>query len=156
MVRFKNRYITVEISSPNVPECKPLSIKSAAIYEALLDIIQHLHGDFGVAAVKTGLVAKYCNENTRIAIIRSRHGPHQFVTSSIPFLTKIGSLKVILRTLHVGATLKHSFLFIQKYHRQFLDSMWSNLTTDEDKKALEVAMTEFTKADIAMLKEKLM
>ncbi|CAG4912282.1 unnamed protein product [Colias eurytheme] len=156
MVRFKNRYVTVEIASPVVPESKPLSIKSSMLNETILNKINQLHGDFGVAAVRSGFLTKYCNENTRIAIIRCRHGPHKFVVSSIPFITRIGKLDATIRTLHVGATLKHSFIFIQKHHRTFLDSMWSNLKTDEERSALEAAVMEFTKADISMIKDNLM
>lgn len=107
-----------------------------------------MHGDFGVAAVKSGFLTKYCNENTRIAIIRSRHGPHKFVTSSLPFVTKIGKLDVRLNTLHVGATLKNSYQFIQKHQRSYLDSMWSKLKTDEERKNLEAAVMDFTKTDV--------
>ncbi|XP_034840812.1 ribonuclease P/MRP protein subunit POP5 [Maniola hyperantus] len=148
MVRFKNRYVTVEILSPMVPENKPLSLKSRIFHDTLVEKIQLLHGDFGIAAVKTGLLTKYCNENTRIAIIRSRHGPHRFVTSSLPFITKIGKLDVSLRTLHTGATLKHSFKFIQKHQRSYLDSMWSKLKNDDERKALEAAVMDFTKTDV--------
>ncbi|XP_023934623.1 ribonuclease P/MRP protein subunit POP5 [Bicyclus anynana] len=148
MVRFKNRYVTIEILSPMIPDNKPLSLKSKIFHDTLVDKIQQLHGDFGVAAVKTGLMTKYCNENTRIAIIRSRHGPHRFVTSSLPFITKLGKLDVSLRTLHVGATLKHSFKFIQKHQRAYLDSMWATLKTDDERKALEAAVMDFTKADV--------
>lgn len=120
-----------------------------------MDKIQLLYGDFGVAAVKIGFLAKYCNENTRIAILKSRHGPHKFVTSALPFVTKIGKLDVNLRTLHVGATLKHSFMFIQKHQRAYLDSMWSELKTDEERKALESAVMDFSKTDVAINLENL-
>ncbi|XP_072943811.1 ribonuclease P/MRP protein subunit POP5 [Epargyreus clarus] len=150
MVRFKNRYVTVEINSPQVPENKPLTLKSNLFYETVLEKIQQLHGDFGVAAVRTGFLTKYCNERTRIAILRSRHGPHKFVTSALPFITKIGNLDVSLRTLHVGATLKHSFMFIQKYQRAYLDSMWSKLKTDDERRALEAAVMDFTKTDVSI------
>lgn len=140
----------MEIQAPSIPDCKPLYFKSKILYDTLVEKIQQLHGDFGVAAVKTGLVAKYCNEKTRIAIIRSRHGPHRFVTSSLPFITKIGKLDITLKTLHVGATMKHSFKFIQKYQRSYLDSMWSKLKTDEERKALESAVMDFTKTDVSL------
>ncbi|XP_050678530.1 ribonuclease P/MRP protein subunit POP5 isoform X1 [Leptidea sinapis] len=156
MVRFKNRYITIEVCSSEVPENKPLALKSYLFHEALMDKIQQLHGDFGIAAVRTGLLTKYCNENTRIAIIRCRHGPHKFVTSALPFLTKFGKLDVTLRTLHVGATLKHSFVFIQKHQRSYLDLMWSKLKTDDERKALEAAVLDFTKTDVSLNKEGLL
>ncbi|XP_063620488.1 ribonuclease P/MRP protein subunit POP5 [Cydia splendana] len=150
MVRFKNRYITVEISSPMVPDNKPLSLKSRIFHETVLNKIQQLHGDFGVAAIRIGFLTKYCNENTRIAILRSRHGPHIFVTSSIPFITKIGNLDVTLRTLHVGATLKHCFKFIQRHQRAYLDTKWMSLKSDEERKQLEAAVMDFTKTDVAV------
>lgn len=116
----------------------------------MLNKIQQLHGDFGVAAIRNGFITKYCNENTRIALIRARHGPHRFVTSSIPFITKIDNLDVRLNTLHVGATLKHSFKFIQKHQKAYLDSMWSKLKTDEQRKQLEIAVMDFNRTDVAI------
>lgn len=110
--------------------------------------MQQLHGDYGVAAIKSGFITKYCNEHTHIAIVRVRHGPHRFVTSSLPFITKIGKLDAKLNTLHIGATLKHCFKFIQKYQRAYLDNMWSKLKTDEERKHLESAVMDFTKTDV--------
>lgn len=134
----------------DIPELKPLSLKSKIFHDTVLNKIQQLHGDFGSAAVRTGFLTKYCNENTRIAIIRVRHGPHHFVTSALPFITKIGKLDIRLKTLHVSATLKHSFKFIQKYQRAYLDKMWSKLKTEEELKMLEAAVMDFTKTDVAI------
>lgn len=133
-----------------IPEDKPLSLKSKIFHETVLEKIQQLHGDFGLAAVKSGFLTKYCNENTRIAILRARHGPHKFVSSSLPFITKIGNLDVSLRTLHVGATLKQGFNFILKHQKAYLDSMWSKLKTDEERKNLEAAVMDFTKTDVTI------
>lgn len=140
----------MEIISPVVPEHKPLCLKSKIFHETLLKKIQQLHGDFGVAAIRNGFLTKYCNENTRIAIIRARHGPHRFVTSSLPFITKLDKLDVRINTLHVGATLKHSFMFIQKHQRAYLDLMWSKMKTDDERKQLEAAVMDFTKTDVAI------
>ncbi|XP_028163421.1 ribonuclease P/MRP protein subunit POP5 [Ostrinia furnacalis] len=148
-LRF-HAYITIEIESPAVPDSKPLSLKPSKFHDSVLDKIQQLHGDFGVASIRNGFLTKYCNENTRIALIRARHGPHRFVTSSLPFVTKIEKLDVRLRTLHVGATLKHSFKFIQRHQRAYLDSMWSKLKTDEERKRLEKAVMDFNNTDVAI------
>lgn len=131
-----------------VAESKPLSLKPKIFHDTVINKIQQIHGDFGVAVVKSGFLTKYCNEHTRIAIIRSRHGPHRYVTSTLPFITKIGNLDVRLNTLHVGATLKHSFRFIQRHQRAYLDRMWSQLKTDEERKNLEAAVMDFTKTDV--------
>lgn len=133
-----------------IPDRKPLTLISKSFHDTVVNKIQQLHGDFGVAAVRTGFLTKYCNEYTRIAILRCRHGPHHFVTSSLPFITKIGKLDVSLRTLHIGATLKHSFKFIQKHQRAYLDKMWANLRTDEERKNLEEVVMDFTKTDVSI------
>lgn len=149
-IYFVFRYTTIEIASPMVPENKPLNLKQSILHETVINKIQQLHGDFGVASVRTGFLTKYCNENTRIAILRTRHGPHKFVVSSLPFITKIGKLDVQLRTLHVGATLKHTFRFIQRHQQMYLDKMWSTLKNDEERKQLEAAVMDFTKTDVAI------
>lgn len=138
----------MDITCPMIPENKPLSLKPKIFHDTVLNKIQLLHGDFGVAAVKSGFLTKYCNENTRIAIIRSRHGPHRYVTSALPFITKIGNLDIRLNTLHVGATLKHSFRFIQRHQRAYLDRMWSQLKTNQERIDLEAAVMDFTKTDV--------
>ncbi|XP_004930391.1 ribonuclease P/MRP protein subunit POP5 [Bombyx mandarina] len=148
MVRFKNRYITVEIVCPTVSEKTPLQLKPGIFHSTVLHKVQQIHGDFGVAAIKSGFLTKYCNESTRIAIIRVRHGPHRFVTSSLPFVKTIGKLNVRLNTLHVGATLKHTFKFIQKFQRAYLDARWVKLKTPEERQQLEQAVLDFTKTDV--------
>lgn len=140
----------MEIITPLVPADKSLSLKPRIFHDTLLDKIQQLHGDFGVAAIKNGFLTKYCNETTRIAIIRARHGPHRFATSALPFITKIDKLDVRINTLHVGATLKHSFMFIRKHQRAYLDSMWSKLKSDEERKLLEAAVMDFSKTDVIL------
>ncbi|XP_037302706.1 ribonuclease P/MRP protein subunit POP5-like [Manduca sexta] len=154
MVRFKNRYVTVEISSPGVADDVPLKLKSKMFYETVLNKVQQLHGDYGVAAIRAGLLTRYCNEYTRIAILRVRHGPHMFVTSTLPFITKIGTLDVRLNTLHVSATLKHSFKFIQEHQRAYLVNKWSKLKSDVERKYMEQVVMDFTDVDVAINLEK--
>ncbi|CAB0019489.1 unnamed protein product [Nesidiocoris tenuis] len=51
----------------------------------------------------------YCNESTRIAIIRARLGAHKLITSALPFLTRIGKERANIRMLYVGGTLRHCY-----------------------------------------------
>nr|CAG4642889.1 EOG090X0GYO [Evadne anonyx] len=122
MVRFKNRYMTVEIvpqkGSTSVMES--FQLKDYEVYQAVLNITEQIHGDFGAAAVKHGLEVKYCNEHTRVAVIRSRHGPHRLVGSSLPFLSKIGKKSVRIHSIYTGGTIVKCFKFLQKYHEKKL------------------------------------
>lgn len=58
-------------------------------------------------------LAKYCNEHTRIALIKIRHGPHMFLLNAIPKIIDLGGKHVTVKIIYVGATLKHCYLFIK-------------------------------------------
>lgn len=141
MVRYKNRYITVEIT-PRTDEKKPLVLKASALYEAVQKKIKIMFGDFGIAAIRPGFNAKYCNNYTKIAMIRCRHGPHEFILQSIPEINDVGDRNVSVKILHVGATMKHCFAYIKKYQEKKLELMWSNLKNDNEKKQMiDIMMT---------------
>ncbi|KAL1141013.1 hypothetical protein AAG570_000939, partial [Ranatra chinensis] len=91
---------------------KEFKLKSALLRDAITSAVEELHGDYGVSAVRGGFTARYCNEVTRVAIIRARHGPHQLITSSLPYIVLIGNCAVTLRTLYVGATLQQCYKVI--------------------------------------------
>lgn len=55
------------------------------------------------------VAVSYCNESTRIAIIRARLGAHKLITSALPFLTRIGKERANIRMLYVGGTLRHCY-----------------------------------------------
>ncbi|XP_071451156.1 ribonuclease P/MRP protein subunit POP5 [Hetaerina americana] len=127
MVRFKNRYIALRIDPNKLPSNSVYKISSSALYHSILNKVQQLHGDFGTASIKVGFSAKYCNELTRMAIIRVRHGPHKFITSTLPLVKEIDQEKVVIHTLYVGATLLHCNKFLQKYQRRKLEELWLHM-----------------------------
>lgn len=112
------------------------------IYSSLLKKIQQLHGDFGVAAVKTGLTVKYCNEDTCSVIIRARHGAHKLVTSALPFLNGVEGKSVISNVLYVGATLKQCFKHLLKHQQQSYEEFIYSLKTDKEKQLLNAVLLE--------------
>lgn len=71
-----------------------ITFSDMAIYGSLLKSVQKYYGDVGFASVKFGLKCKYCNDQTRIAIIRLKHKVHRFVTTILP-LPSIVSIKFI-------------------------------------------------------------
>lgn len=113
MVRYKNRYFAVEIEPRSGPSHAPLNIRKAALYSAILNKVQEMHGDFGSAAMRNGFTTKYCNPYTKVALIRTRHGPHRFVASILPLITEIDKIKVRFNVLYVGATMVKCFKFIR-------------------------------------------
>lgn len=113
MVRYKNRYFAVEIEPKSGPSHAPLAIRKTALYTTILNKVQQMHGDFGSAAMTNGFATKYCNPYTKIAMIRTRHGPHRFVASILPLITEIDKVKVRFNVLYVGATMAKCFKFIR-------------------------------------------
>lgn len=69
-----------------------VSLTGTAIYQCIVKLVQKYYGDVGVGAVRTSLKAKYCNDQTRIAIIRVKHKAHRFVTSILPLASVISGV----------------------------------------------------------------
>lgn len=96
---------------------KTLTLKSNAVHEAIQKKVSETFGDYGLAAIKAGFSAKYINEQTRIVMMKIRHGPHQFLLKAIPLINDIGNKLVSTKILYVGATMKHCFAFIKVRRR---------------------------------------
>ncbi|XP_018562728.1 ribonuclease P/MRP protein subunit POP5-like [Anoplophora glabripennis] len=143
MVRHKNRYIVLEINETGRNNTLQLKLKGISLQEAILEKVQQLHGDFGVAAVRAGFTAKYFNEHTRVGFIRSRCGPHKLVASSIPCIKTIENKNVVVNILYVGATIRQCFNFLKNYQQRKFDEYCVKLKTDEEKLALKEAMLNF-------------
>ncbi|XP_018398598.1 PREDICTED: uncharacterized protein LOC108776478 [Cyphomyrmex costatus] len=146
MVRFKNRYIVFTIKPSNDSDDKQAAWKNTHVSNAIKLKVQQLFGDVGVAAIMDGFDAKYCNVQTKIAIVRLRHGPHKYALHAIPLVNDVGGRLVKTKILYVGATLKHCFLFIRKHQERKLEQLWSKLPTEADKKRMETFLMTLTPA----------
>lgn len=140
----------VEVNEPGRKEKSSLALKPFSFHNAISNKVQQMHGDFGSAAIKAGFTTKYCNEKTKIALIKVRHGPHRIVASSLPFVDQIEGKNIFLRTLYLGATLKQCFKFLQMYQRKRLMEVFATLMTDADKEAYKAAVMDMTINNIEM------
>lgn len=125
----------------------PLKLRPYSFYEAIIEKIQQLHGDYGIALVKPGFMTKYCNETTRIALMKAKHEYYRILASTLPFVNVIDGKNISLNTIYTGATMKQCFKFIQIHQRKHLNLAWSKLKTDEEKKAFESAVMNFDVVD---------
>nr|CAD7573923.1 unnamed protein product [Timema californicum] len=108
------RYIALEVNPHSRSYDTPFKLKAHSLYTTIIKKIEQLYGDFGVAALKGGFIAKYCNEKTRVAFVRARHGPHRLLASCLPLVNRIENHQVMLRILYTGATLRQCYKFIQR------------------------------------------
>uniref|UniRef100_R4G341 Ribonuclease P/MRP protein subunit POP5 n=2 Tax=Rhodnius TaxID=13248 RepID=R4G341_RHOPR len=130
MVRFKNRYVAVEVKpEKSSKDFKKLSGKELS--RQILCVVSRLHGEFGLAAVRHGFSVSYCNEITHIAIIRVRHGPHKIVTSSFPAITSLGNVQAKINTLYVGGTLHQCYKMILKHQKESLLKLLPSIKEEE-------------------------
>ena len=156
MVRFKKRYFVVQFDRERdsydplsnkdsfkkraFQDSWPLHIKDHDLALAVKDIVEHIHGDFGRAAITTGLRAIYSNPETHLAMIQCRHGPHRLVGSSLPFLTSIGNEKLVPKLIYTGATIKNCFKRMELYQKKQLEVALvesKNEMSNEEKKEIE-------------------
>nr|CAG4644411.1 EOG090X0GYO [Lepidurus arcticus] len=138
MVRHKNRYYLVEIQPQDgkYKEFDAFELKPYELLHSIIKYVNQIHGDFGVASIQAGFQAKYCNANTRITILRVRHGPHRILASTLPFITSINRKEVLLQTLYTGATMHHCFLFLKNYHKKKLEEALKNARSEADRSHL--------------------
>ncbi|KAF5273880.1 hypothetical protein FQA39_LY00995 [Lamprigera yunnana] len=140
MVRHKQRYMVVQIIPQQFREGSSFTLHSFALHQAILSKVQLLHGDFGCAAITAGFAVKYFNEKTTIAIVRSRHGPHNLITSVLPLIRSVDKKSVVLNNLYTGATLKQCFKYILHYQVEKVNEMYATLQTEQEKEDLKEAL----------------
>ncbi|XP_030385197.1 uncharacterized protein LOC115632261 isoform X2 [Scaptodrosophila lebanonensis] len=85
MVRIKNRYIAVQIV-PYTPT-QTLRFSDQTLTKCLLQNVKKYYGVYGLGLLEHGFRVKYCNERTKIAIIRCLHRGQHFVSSMLPLIT---------------------------------------------------------------------
>lgn len=85
------RYVVVKVELEK-EDTKSVSLADYSLYSCIIKCVQKYYGEFGVAAIRFGLKCKYCNDQTRIAIIRVKHKIHRFVTSILPLASVVSVL----------------------------------------------------------------
>ncbi|KAH8418216.1 hypothetical protein KR222_001067, partial [Zaprionus bogoriensis] len=127
-------YIAVQIV-PYTP-VKTLRLNDHTLTRCLLQSVEKYYGVYGVGLLEHGFRVKYCNERTRIAVIRCLHRGQRFVSSILPLITLIGDVRAKFRTLYMGATIIQCNKFIIRHQRQFLDRMMGQVASAKERQDL--------------------
>ncbi|CAI9553926.1 unnamed protein product [Staurois parvus] len=103
-MRLKSRYFLCELVLEDPRRRQNLS--QGTVLHHVKEAVARLHGDFGAAAVSIALSVKYLNAYTGIILLRCRKDYHQFLWSSLPFITSLENrgqrYPCFINTLHVG------------------------------------------------------
>ncbi|KAK4319856.1 hypothetical protein Pmani_009243 [Petrolisthes manimaculis] len=129
MVRFKKRYLVVEV----VPK-KRRGFNWKGLQEAIVLAVKKMHGDFGVGATSSGFRVKYQNKMTLMAFISAARGPHRLVASALPFITEVGGQPATVHSLYLAGCMRHAFIFLKNHHLKKLKEMEKHISPSERKK----------------------
>ncbi|XP_067647648.1 ribonuclease P/MRP protein subunit POP5 isoform X1 [Eurosta solidaginis] len=141
MVRIKNRYIVVRI----VPQAdaKILNFHDGVLAKCVLRNVKKYFGDYGLGIVEHGFRVKYCNERTKVAIIRCLHRSHRTLTATLPLITMIGDVRAKFHTLYTGATIIQCNKFIINHQQKFLNEMVGQIVSAKERNDFIKRVMEF-------------
>lgn len=148
-------------------EVKNLYIKDFQLLKCLLEAVEKYYGQYGLGIVEHGFKVKYCNESTKVAIVRCAHRSYQYVTSILPLITlvsfvlkellfwklkqllyflfffKIGDVRAKFHTIYTGATIMQCNKFIIRHQQAFLERMVGKITSAKERQDLIKRVLEF-------------
>lgn len=67
---------------------KKLKVSQSELADNFKKSVLRYYGDLGAASI-ANFGVKYFNEKHKLVIVRVSHGPHRFLTSILPLLTKV-------------------------------------------------------------------
>ncbi|MFH4977530.1 hypothetical protein AB6A40_004239 [Gnathostoma spinigerum] len=141
MVKLKFRYLLAEVLVD-----EPGVITERAIYYAIEKCIADLYGDFGVGAAKISLNVKVCDKATSITVIRISFDSVNHLLAAIPFVSFIDKVPAVLRTLHVGATMRSCEKALIRINREKLYSSLKSAKNEAEKKEILKGLKSVTGA----------
>ncbi|KAI0064945.1 hypothetical protein BV25DRAFT_1989677 [Artomyces pyxidatus] len=115
MVRFKNRWLLLELLSGNEHGIPELSGKQ--VFDALRQSVITHFGDVGWGSVGASMSVKYFSPTTNLCIIRVARDPYRVAWGATTLLTSIEGHPVIPNVVHVSGTIKHAQLAAIEHNR---------------------------------------
>ncbi|KAJ7387043.1 RNA-binding protein pop5 [Desmophyllum pertusum] len=138
MVRFKRRYLLVEISFKDgrVDD----KIATRLIYDTVKNAVKDSHGDYGMACVARSLQVKYVNPVTGMAFIACSRDYYRMVWSALTFIRTITFKKTAIpcmfRVLHVGGTLVSCQKFLIRHNKSQLLQLLQQCKTPAERQKI--------------------
>mmetsp|Transcript_2310 Transcript_2310/g.6753 ORF Transcript_2310/g.6753 Transcript_2310/m.6753 type:complete len:142 (+) Transcript_2310:288-713(+) len=121
MVRFKNRYLLLEVLWKDGKV--DTGIDKQEMLTALRLSMRENFGFHGLGSVLTSLQVKYFNPTTNLLILRCDRDQTRKVWCSATLLTQIQHRTMMMRLVHQGGTLKSCQEAAIKYNEEVLKSL---------------------------------
>lgn len=109
MVRFKNRYMVMEVFlDPNKDSTvnDPIIITQFNLSKSIKDSILSNFGECGLASTLSSLQVKYVNPVTKVCIIRASREDYKQVWAAITMIRSIGNCPVVFNLLDLSGSLE--------------------------------------------------
>jgi len=121
MVRFKNRWLLVQLLHPSQGVTATWTqLTPQKIYTALKNSLIHNFGEVGWGAVSASLNVKYFSPVTGMAIIRVARDHFRLAWGAVTLLTILDGQRVLPFVVHVSGTIKHVQIAAVKYNRELV------------------------------------
>ena len=104
MVRFKNRYLVIEILWED-KKYDP-GVKNKEIYDAIRESIASNFGDWGTGVLLNSLSVKYWNPATNIGIVRCQRDEFRVLWAAITFISYVRGRKVRIKVVYTAGTVR--------------------------------------------------
>ncbi|KAN0092565.1 hypothetical protein V8E55_003349 [Tylopilus felleus] len=131
MVRFKNRWLLVELISISNDKPTPSSFDAKHVYAALRQSVILNFGDMGWGAVGGSMTVKYFSPTTHLCIIRVARDQHNLAWGAVTLLTSINGTRIIPHVVQVSGTIRHVQLGAIKHNRQVVARFRATAKTPE-------------------------
>ncbi|KAF8071518.1 hypothetical protein FPV67DRAFT_1481520 [Lyophyllum atratum] len=120
MVRFKNRWLLVELipTGENTGAARPIEGKH--IWAAVKQSVLTNFGDVGWGSVGLSLTVKYYSPTTNICIIRVARDHHRIAWGAVTLLSSIEGVRYIPNVVHLSGTIKHAQLAAITHNREVI------------------------------------
>uniref|UniRef100_A0A914XS61 Ribonuclease P/MRP protein subunit POP5 n=1 Tax=Plectus sambesii TaxID=2011161 RepID=A0A914XS61_9BILA len=140
MVKFKNRYLLLEVITDDHVVTSKEQFNDSDVYFAMWEALSELHGDYGTGAAKQSLSVKVCNSATATVVARISRGSLEMLANSLCFVRKIGKHPAVIRTLHLGGSMRSCEKALLKIHRRRLLTSLPSAKTHQARRDIQQAI----------------
>ncbi|GFS65809.1 hypothetical protein TNIN_5891 [Trichonephila inaurata madagascariensis] len=144
MVRVKHRYILCEIVTETHRHFAKLPFVEKTLKEAIIDSVEELHGDFGLASILPGFAVKMFNRSTRMFILRVHRKFQSVLSTSLPIITSVENVKLAIKTLHLSGTIRCAYKFLVNYDKEKLCELRQNYEFSAEDQVLLSSIIEMS------------
>ena len=120
MVRFKNRYLVVEVS---FNDGRTLDVKESALLELLRESVRENFGEVGAGLTMGALSVKYVDALSGLCVVRCDRERMREVRGAITVLEGVGGRRATWDVRHCGGTLKSSKEAVGRRMREILGAL---------------------------------